>query len=277
MAASAFSNLSRLCIHTITNKPWGVDQIARHYPAAGVAGVSLWRETVANENKKETGQRLRDSGLEIVSYVRGGFLAACDRSRRLAALDDNRTIIDEAEALGAPLVVLVCGADPDQPLASSRRQIQEGIAALLPHAQAAGVKLGIEPLHPMYADNRSAINTLQQANDLVDDLQSNLVGVVYDVYHLWWDPDLPRETARCGVSGKLWAFHICDWKTPTSDMLLDRGLMGEGCIDLRGLRGQVEAAGFDGFCEVEIFSNKYWSMPQQEFLSQIVRAYLDYA
>jgi sugar phosphate isomerase/epimerase len=277
MPATAFNDLSRLCIHSITNKPWRIDQIARHYSAAGVAAVSVWRETIANENKTDVGRRLRDNGLRIVSYVRGGFFAACDRSRQIAAIDDNRTVIDEAEALGAPLVVLVCGADPGQSLETSRQQIYDGIAALVPHAQAAGVKLGIEPLHPMYANDRSAINTLQQANDLVDALQSDLVGIVYDVYHLWWDPDLPRQTARCGARNKLWAFHICDWKTPTTDMLLDRGLMGEGCIDLRNLRGQVEAAGFKGFCEVEIFSKKYWAMPQEDFLKLIVKAYLDCA
>jgi sugar phosphate isomerase/epimerase len=159
------------------------------------------------------------------------------------------------------------------PLTEARRQIQDGIATLLPECAAAGVKLAIEPLHPMYADSRSAINTLGQANDMCEALASPQVGVAVDVYHLWWDPALEAEIARCGRLGKLLAYHVCDWRTPTEDLLLDRGLMGEGCIPLRQIRAWVEATGFRGFNEVEIFSNRHWSANQDEFLAKIVHAY----
>jgi sugar phosphate isomerase/epimerase len=146
--------------------------------------------------------------------------------------------------LGTSLIVLVCGADPSQPLEESRKQIQDGIATILPDAAAAGVKLAIEPLHPMYADTRSAINTLAQANEMAEAVHSKWVGVAVDVYHLWWDPSLENEIKRCGENGKLFAFHVCDWKVPTTDLLLDRGLMGEGCISLKADQGMGGERGF---------------------------------
>ena len=155
----------------------------------------------------------------------------------------------------------------------SRKQIKDGIAAVIPDAAAAGVKLTIEPLHPMYADTRSAINTLAQANDMAEELKSPWVGVAIDVYHLWWDPFLEQEIKRCGKKGNLSAFHICDWKVPTTDFLFDRGLMGEGCIPVRQIRYWVEEAGFKGFNEVEIFSHAYWKEDQSEFLGKIIKAY----
>ena len=166
---------------------------------------------------------------------------------------------------------------PGQPLDVSRGQIRDGIEAVLPHAQAAGVKLGVEPLHPLYADSRSAINTMAQANDIAKKIDSPFVGVVVDVYHLWWDPDLHAEIRRCGQMGKLFAFHVCDWRTPTEDLLNDRGLMGEGCINIPQIRGWVEEAGFDGYNEVEIFSNRYWAMEQEQFLERIVEVYTAHA
>ena len=171
------------------------------------------------------------------------------------------------------MLVLVCGADPFQSLEESRKQIRDGIAAILPDASAAGVKLTIEPLHPMYADTRSAINTLAQANDMAEELNSPWVGIAVDVYHLWWDPFLEKEIKRCGENGNLAAFHICDWKVPTTDLLLDRGLMGEGCIPVKQIRSWVEATGFTGFNEVEIFSNAYWKEDQSDFLKKIIKAY----
>ena len=217
-------------------------------------------------NIKQTGEMLRQHGLEIVSLCRGGFFPSREPDKRRAAIDENRRAIEEAFRLGTDKIVLVCGADPAQSLEDSRKQIHDGIAAILPEAEAAGVRLAIEPLHPMYADTRSAINTLAQANDLAEALNSQWVGVAVDVYHLWWDPALENEIKRCGRNNNLLAFHICDWKSPTTDMLNDRGLMGEGCIPLRKIRSWVEDAGFKGFIEVEIFSNEYWKMDQSEFL-----------
>jgi sugar phosphate isomerase/epimerase len=267
------TDFSRLCIHTITTKPWSIEVAAEKYRQAGVKGITVWRDALDGRDAQQAGERLRSAGLTIVSYCRGGFFPHAEASGQQQAISDNKKTIDEAAALGAPLVVLVCGAEPKQSLDVSRHQIKEGIAAILPHAEAAGVKLAIEPLHPMYADNRSAINTLRQANELAEYFHSPWVGVAVDVYHLWWDPDLESEIYRCGQNGNLFAFHICDWKTPTTDLLLDRGLMGEGCIPIRQIRSWVERAGFSGFIEVEIFSNHHWAADQDAFLGQILAAY----
>ena len=277
MISTSLTDLSRLCLHTITTKPWNIEQAAKHYASAGVKGITVWRDTLEGRNIVRTGQMLRDHNLTIVSLCRGGFFAHKSRLKRQDALSDNRRAVEEAFELGTSKIVLVCGADPAQSLEDSRRQIHDGIAAIIPEAKAANVQLAIEPLHPMYADTRSAINTLKQANDMAEALNSSTVGVAVDVYHLWWDPDLEREIARCGRQGHLFAFHISDWKTPQTDMLMDRGLMGEGCIPLRKIRAWVESAGFSGFNEVEIFSNIYWQEDQSEFLDKIIKAYRDYA
>lgn len=269
-------DFSRLAIHTVTTRPWGLEEAVACYAEAGLGGITVWRDTVGEPGHAATGHMIRDSGLEIVSYVRGGFFADPAAATRQEAIDDNKRMIDEAAELGAPLIVLVPGAVPGQPMEVSRAQIRDGLAAVLPHAEAAGVRLGIEPLHPVYADSRSAVNTLAQANDLAEALASPAVGVVVDVYHLWWDEALEAEVARCGRAGHLFAFHVCDWKTPTEHLLLDRGLMGEGCIPLRQIRGWVEDAGFDGFVEVEIFSETYWKMDQRVYLRRIQDAYLSH-
>lgn len=273
MSAAPLADLDRLCIHTITTKSWSLETAAERFSAAGVQGITVWRDALAGRDIAASGQMLRDRGLSVVSLCRGGFFPGSTAAERQKAIDDNRRAIAEAHDLGAPLVVLVCGAVPGQALTESRRQIADGIAAVLDDCAASGVKLGVEPLHPMYADSRSAINTLGQANDLCEELASPHVGVAADVYHLWWDPALETEIARCGRLGKLFAFHVCDWRTPTIDLLNDRGLMGEGCIPLRQIRGWVEAAGFRGFNEVEVFSHRLWAMDQDAYLANIIQAY----
>ena len=270
------ASLSQLCIHTITTKPWPIETAAERFAAAGVKGITVWRDAMDGRDPGKVGAMLRDNGLSVVSLCRGGFFPAPTADGREKAINDNRRAIAEAHALGAPHVVLVCGAVPGMPLTEARAQIRDGIAAVLPDCAAAGVKLAVEPLHPMYADSRSAINTLGQANDLCEQLDSPLVGVAVDVYHLWWDPALEAEIARCGKLQKLFAYHVCDWKTPTTDLLLDRGLMGEGCIPLRQIRQWVEAAGFNGWNEVEVFSTTHWSGDQQQFLDKIIQAYRDH-
>ena len=275
MSALPITDLSRLCLHTVTTKPWPLAIAAKNYAAAGIRGITVWRDAAQNhpDGIKAAGQLCRDEGLEIVSYVRGGFFTALDTKGRQAAIDENQRIIDEAAALGAPLIVLVCGATPGQSLFISRMQIAEALGAILPHARACGIKLGIEPLHPMYADSRSAVNTMTQALDLALELKDDHIGVTVDVFHLWWDDRLEAEIERCGSEGKLFSFHICDWKNQPMDMLNDRGLMGEGVIDIPKIRGWVEQTGFRGYNEVEIFSNRYWAMGQGEFLKQILQAY----
>lgn len=266
--------LRRLCLHTITTKPWDTETCIAKYAAAGIGGITFWRYNLEGRDPAAVGRQAREAGLDIASLCRGGFFPGATAAARQAAIDDNRRCIEQAQALGAPLIVLVCGAVPGQPLAESRRQIADGLAAILPEAEAAGVKLGIEPLHPMYADDRSAVNTLRQANDLCDALGSPAqVGIAADVYHIWWDPELEHQIAHTAAQQRLFAFHLCDWKTPTTDLLNDRGLMGEGCIPIRQISDWVEAAGFTGAREVEIFSNRYWAMDQDAWLAKITDAY----
>jgi len=273
MSARQLTDLSQLCIHTITTKPWSIEEAAKNYSAEGVKGITVWRDALVDRNVKKTGKLLRDHGLNIVSLCRGGFFPNKEKEKRKLAIEDNLIAIEEAAELETQLIVLVCGADPTQSLEDSRMQIQEGIQTILPQAEAAGIKLAIEPLHPMYADTRSAINTLAQANDMAEQINSPYVGVAVDVYHLWWDPSLEQEIKRCGENDHLLAFHICDWNSPTVDILLDRGLMGDGCIPVNKIRSWVEATGFNGFYEVEIFSNKYWQQDQSQFLKRIIKAY----
>lgn len=271
---SELKNLSRLCIHTQTNRSWTIGECIKKYAEAGIGGISVWRNVLEGQNLQKVRTMLDDYHMKAVSLVRGGFFASAEKEKRRKAIEDNQIAISQAAAIGAPLLVLVCGADGRQSLETSRDQIREGIESLLPFAAASGVKLAIEPLHPMYAGDRSAINTLTDANDLAEAIGSPWIGIAVDVYHLWWDHRLKEEIARCGRNGNLLAFHICDWNVPTVDFLNDRGLMGEGCIDLPAIRGWVEEAGFEGFHEVEIFSEKYWSMDQDEYLKMIINAYL---
>lgn len=274
MNAAPLTDLSRLCVHTVTTRPWSLEESSEQFARAGVKGITVWRDALAGRDPAQAGQRIRDLGLSIVSLCRGGFFAAATADGRRKAIDENRRAIAEAAALGAPLIVLVCGAVAAQPLAESRKQIAEGIAALLPDCASTGIRLAIEPLHPMYADDRSAVNTLRQANDMVESLRSAHVGVAADVYHLWWDSELEAEIARSGRLGALFAYHVCDWRTPTTDLLNDRGLMGEGCIPLRTIRAWVEAAGFRGYNEVEVFSSRLWATSQSAYLRDITAAYL---
>ncbi|MES2709848.1 MAG: sugar phosphate isomerase/epimerase family protein [Verrucomicrobiota bacterium] len=267
-------DLNQLSIHTITNKPWPVERCIEAYAAAGIGGITLWRYNFEGRKPAEVGRWISESGLKCTGLARAGFFPAKDSTGRQAAVEENRRAIDEAAACGAPVLVLVCGAVPGQELEASRGQITEGIAACVDHARAAGVRLAIEPLHPMYADDRSAIVTTGQANDVCEALGSPPeVGIALDVYHTWWDAALESEIARAGRAGLLFSYHICDWRTPTEDLLNDRGLMGEGCIPLRKIRGWVEAAGFDGFSEVEIFSTRRWARDQDEYLAEITAAY----
>ena len=266
--------LDRLAIHTMTTKPWDLPTACAKYAAAGVPGVGLWRQWLEGRPLAASRALLDDHGLKAVSLVRSGFYPYLNAAEKQASLDDNRRALDEAAAVGAPQVVLVCGAKPELSLAENRRHITEGIAALVEHAQAAGVMLSIEPLHPMYADCRSAVNTIGQCNDMIDQIGEEWVGIAADVYHIWWDPRLEVEVQRAGR--RIIGFHVCDWMTPTADMLNDRGLMGEGCIDNRGIRQLVESTGFDGPIEVEVFSTRHWATDQDAYLEKIITAYREH-
>ncbi len=261
----------RLCIHTATNRPLPLETAVDEYARAGVAGITVWRDALERRDAAKAGELIRAAGLRIVSLCRGGFFVHPDTTERAAAIEENRRVVREAAELGAPLIVLVCGAHPAVQLSEARDQIRDGIEAVLPLADEVDVKLAIEPLHPMYADTRSAITDLATATSICERIDSSSVGVALDVYHLWFDPNLDVEIARAGK--RILAFHVCDWRTPTRDLLTDRGLMGEGCIDIPHIRKQVEAAGFAGFVEVEIFSTEYWARDQRTYIRDIVDAY----
>ena len=274
--ATELIDFTKLCVHTLTTKPWNLRQCVENYSAAGIHGITIWRNVLEGQNLKEAKTFLDDYGMNVISIARGGFFPSVEKEKRQVAIDDNLWAIEQAAGVGAPVIVLVCGADGRQSLEKSREQIREGIEKILPQAKAAGVKLAIEPLHPMYAGDRSAINTLEQANQMAEEINSEFAGVAVDVYHLWWDINLQQEIKRCGKNGNLLAFHVCDWNVPTTDFLNDRGLMGDGCIPVKQIRGWVEETGFNGYNEVEIFSDKFWKTDQKEYLEKIKNAYLNF-
>jgi sugar phosphate isomerase/epimerase len=234
----------------------------------GIRAISPWRDQVGACGLETISRQVKSHGLELSGYCRGGMFPATDAAGLRAARDDNRRALDEACELGAHCLVLVVGGLPGalagkaahKDLGLSRTQVRDGIAQLLEYARPAGMPLAIEPLHPMYAADRACINTMEQALDVCDELdpaRSGAIGVAVDVYHVWWDPKLQAQIERAGNS-RLLAFHVCDWLTPTTDLLNDRGMMGDGVIDIPRIRGWVENQGFAGYCEVEIFSNRNW-------------------
>jgi sugar phosphate isomerase/epimerase len=261
--------MNRLCVHTMTTKPWSLEDCARHYAAAGVKGITVWRQHLGGHSPQDAGAMLRDAGLAIVSLCRGGFFPANTGAGRQAAIDDNLLAIEQAHGLGAPLLVLVCGAVPGQSLAESRKQITDGIAAVLPAAQQAGVTLAIEPLHPMYASDRAVVSTLKQALDLAEPFDADTVGVVVDTFHVWWDPEVFAQIARAGASGRIASYQVCDWQTPLpEDVLLGRHYPGDGVIDFAAFTEAVEAAGYAGDIEVEIFNQAIWDAPWPEVVAR---------
>lgn len=263
----------KLAVHTFTTKPLPLDAAVREYAARDIGGISVWVETLEGWQTAEANRLIRDHGLKVPALVRGGFFCAETAAERAAKIDHNRRLIETAAGVGAEMLVLVVGAIPGPSLETQRGWVADGVAAIADEAAAAGVKIAIEPLHPMYAGDKSCINRIAEARGVCDRVGSPNVGIAIDVYHVWWDPDLEAEIAEVGRTERLFAFHVCDWRTPTRDLLTDRALMGDGCIDVRGIRGMVEAAGFRGWNEVEIFSEEHWAADQGEYLDKIVARY----
>jgi len=265
-----------LSLNTATvRERWTLEEIIEGCARHGIRRISPWRDQVAKCGLAKAAKLIRTYGLRLSGYCRGGMFPAADEAGRARARDDNRRALDEALTVGAECLVLVVGGLPhgSKDLAGARMQVEEGIAWLLEQARVAGMKLAIEPLHPMYAADRACVNTLAQANDMCDRLGDG-VGVAVDVYHVWWDPALEAEIARAGRTGRIYAFHVCDWLVPTTDLLLDRGMMGDGVIDLPRIRGWVEAAGYKGAVEVEIFSAaNWWKRDPDEVLAVVKERY----
>jgi sugar phosphate isomerase/epimerase len=245
---------------------WGFAEAVEGCLKQGITTISPWRDQIDAVGMMQARRIIAGNGINIASLCRGGLFVADTPAERQAALDDNRRAIDEAAEIGAGCLVLVVGGLPpsSKDLGESRRMVAEGIAAVLPHARAAKMPLAIEPLHPMYAPDRACINTIDHALDLCEQLGDG-VGVTIDAYHTWWDPNLAAAIARAGRMGRILGHHISDWLVPTTDMLLDRGMMGDGVIDLKGFRAMIEAAGYHGPQEVEIFSrDNWWKRPGDE-------------
>ncbi|MCX7684203.1 MAG: sugar phosphate isomerase/epimerase [Acetobacteraceae bacterium] len=258
-------------LNTATVKQWTLAQCIEGCARHGIPGISPWRDVLQEMGVEAGARRIRDAGLRVTGLCRGGMFPAADAAGRAAAIEDNRRAIAEAAALGADCLVMVCGGLPpgSKDLPGARAMVREGLEAILPEARAAGVTLALEPLHPMTCADRSVLSTLKQALDLCDALGDG-VGVAVDVYHVWWDPELAAQMAR--AKGRIAAFHVCDWKVPTTDLVFDRGMPGEGVIDIPAIRAMAEAAGWRGGVEVEVLSRAVWAMDPEEVLKRVKAA-----
>jgi sugar phosphate isomerase/epimerase len=254
-----------LAINQWTTRPWSLEQAIEGYARHGVRGIAVWRDKLAELGIARAVGMLKVHDMTVTGLCRAGLFPAADDAGRRAAIEENKRAIDEAVAIGARCVIIVGGGLPagSKDIAGAHAQVRDGLAEILPYARAAKMPLALEPLHPMFAADRAVVNTLTHANDLCDALGAGL-GVAVDVYHVWWDPNLEREIKRAGRA-RLLAFHVCDWLVPTTDLMLDRGMMGDGVIDIRKIRGWMEETGYAGFSEVEIFSARnWWQRPMDE-------------
>lgn len=240
-------------------KRWNLSQIIEGCVRHNITGIAPWRDQVAECGLAPIAKQIRDAGLQVSGYCRGGMFPAADAATRRDNIEDNIRAIDEATQIGAECLVLVVGGLPDgsKDLNDAHTQVEDGISAILEYARKNQMPLAIEPLHPMYAADRACVNTLKHALDICDRMGTG-IGAAIDVYHVWWDPDLETQIVRAGQNDQILAFHVCDWLVPTNDMLTDRGMMGDGIIDIPKIRNWVERAGFRGQCEVEIFSAENW-------------------
>ncbi|MER5357460.1 sugar phosphate isomerase/epimerase family protein [Streptomyces sp. NPDC002785] len=270
----------RLSINQETIKQWSLPELAEGCVKAGVDKVGLWRAPVQEYGIERTARLLADSGLTVTSLCRGGFFTALDPAERARALDDNRAALDEAAALSTDTLVLVSGGLPagSKDLHGARERIADALAELAPYAAERGVRLAIEPLHPMFASDRCVVSTLSQALDIAEHFPADQVGVVVDTYHIWWDDQAPAQIARAGVGGRIHSFQLADWITPLpAGVLVGRGQLGDGAVDFRAFRSMVEATGFDGPIEVEIFNEDLWARDGAEVLAEVASRYAGHA
>jgi sugar phosphate isomerase/epimerase len=274
---SRADGIRRLSLNQATVKQWSVEELAEGCADAGVPAVGLWREPVAQCGLERAAKLVRSAGLVVSSLCRGGFFTAIDPVERRRALDDNRRAIEEAAVLGAPVLALVSGGLPEgsRDLDGSRRRVVEALAELAPHAAERGVRLALEPLHPMYCSDRCVIATIEQALEIAERFPAGQVGVMVDTYQVWWDPGVYAHIARAGE--RIAGFQVADWVTPLPrGALVGRGMLGDGCIELRRLRDAVDAAGFRGMVEVELFNDRLWRMPGRQLLDLVVARYREH-
>ncbi|MET7787602.1 sugar phosphate isomerase/epimerase family protein [Streptomyces sp900116325] len=274
------TDLSRLSINQETIKQWSLPELTEGCVKAGIDKVGLWRAPVQEYGVERTAQLLADAGISVTSLCRGGFFTALDPAERARALDDNRAAIDEAAALSTDTLVLVSGGLPagSRDLHGARERIAEALAELGPYARERGVRLAIEPLHPMFASDRCVVSTLSQALDIAERFPAEQVGVVVDTYHIWWDDQAAGQIARAGAGGRIHSFQLADWITPLpAGVLVGRGQLGDGSVDFRAFREMVEATGFTGPIEVEIFNEGLWARDGAEVLAEVAARYVEHA
>ena len=264
-----------LSLNTVTvREQWSLAECIEGCARHGIPAISPWRDVLQAMGVAEAARAIRAAGLSVSGLCRGGMFTAPDAAGRAAAIEDTRRAVGEAHALGAACLVMVCGGLPpgSRDLPGARAMVRDGLAAILEDARAAGVTLALEPLHPMTCADRSVLSTLGQALDLCDALGEG-TGVALDVYHVWWDPALAAGIARAGR--RIAAFHVCDWLSPTTDLVFDRGMPGDGVIDIPAIRAMVEAAGYAGAVECEILSHRWWKRDPDEVLDRMVQRHAD--
>ena len=267
------ADLKRLSFNQITVNSWTLEQAVAGCVRHGLRSIGLWRNKVDQMGLPIAVQLIRESGLAVSSLCRGGGFPAATPQERQERIEDNLRAIDEAEELGAPLLVLVCGAMTGRDLVGSRQMVMDGIAAIETHARERGIKLGIEPLHPMYTADRSVIVTLKQAREMASQFQAETVGVLIDVFHVWHDPDLYQEIEK--TRGRIFGLHVSDWPVPLPDVLLGRTMMDDGVIELARIRRAVDAAGYEGPIEVEIFNQGIWDQPGDAVIELMKRRFVE--
>ncbi|MDH6450345.1 sugar phosphate isomerase/epimerase [Streptomyces sp. SAI-149] len=270
-------DLSRFSINQMTVRQLSLPELVDACRELGIGNVGLWREPVQSYGVEETAKLVRDAGLTVTTLCRGGFFTAIDPDERAAALDDNRRAVDEAAALGTDTLVLVSGGLPagSKDLHGARERIADALAVLGPYAEEHGVRLAIEPLHPMFASDRCVVSTLAQALDLAERFPAQQVGVTVDTYHIWWDDNAPAQIARAGAGGRIHTFQLADWTTPLPEgVLTGRGQIGDGSIDMREWQGHVEAAGYTGAIEVELFNDALWARDGREVLAETAERFV---
>src|SRR5690625_96747 len=264
--------LENLSLNQITTDQWSLKEAVAGCVKAEIPWISLWRHKIEEIGLAEAKKVITYSGLKLSSLCRGGMFPAVTAKERQHAIDDNKRAIEEAAELGTDVLVLVCGSGPDKDIDTARKWVEEGIEKIVPFAEQHGVKLGIEPLHPMYAADRSVVVTLDQANTMAEKYSPHQVGVIVDVFHVWWDPDLYRQIER--AKGRILGFHVSDWSVPITDTFKARHMMGDGVIEIRRIRKAVEKAGYFGPIEVEIMNQQIWDQPGDETLAIMKDRYL---
>jgi sugar phosphate isomerase/epimerase len=268
-------DLSRLSLNQKTTNNWSVQEAAEGCARASIGFIGLWRDKVSETGLSESARMVRDAGLRVSSLCRGGMFPAVTAAERRDRFEDNRRAVEEAATLGTDVLVLVCGPAPERDLEAARAMVEEGIGELAPYAAEVGVKLAIEPFHPVLMQERSVIVTLAQALDIAERFEPDRVGVIVDAYHVWWDPDLNSQISR--ASGRIFGFHANDWLPPKPDLLLSRAMMGDGPIQIRRIREAVDAARYSGPIEVEIFNEDVWNAPGDEVLALTKERFLQHA